>query len=319
MLWPEYHPVQSIPAQHVLAVVSFGGNVRTDALTANVPIAQCGEPMAEVWRTRAEAKRGRHGSVEYAAGGDVMFGSAAGVGGDTHDVAMRVYEDVVDAARAAGYPHLLRIWNHLGGINETENGLERYKRFSAGRHDALVSRGFHRQTFPAASAVGSSTPGLVTYFIAAREAGTHVENPRQVPAYDYPPEHGPKSPSFARGTIGAWNSHSIFFVSGTASVVGHETRHAGNIEGQIEETLRNLDHIIGQGWRTSRGAGSPVGTDGGVCPPLSVAKVYIRRPADREMIVSRLRGALPETDLLFLMSDICRRDLLLEIDGVVRL
>ena len=316
MLWPEYHPVQSIPADHVLAVVSFGGNVRTEALTANVPIPQCGEPVAEVWRTRADAKRGRFRSVEFATADDVMFGSVAGVGGDTHDVARRVYEDLVDAARSAGYPHLLRIWNHLGGINEAENGLERYKRFSAGRHDALVSRGFERHTFPAASAVGSSTPGLVTYFIAGREAGTHVENPRQVPAYDYPLEHGPRSPSFARGTIGAWNSHSIFFVSGTASVVGHETRHAGDVKAQIDETLLNLDHIISEGWRTGA---SPVRTGERACPPLAVAKVYIRRAADRETIISRLRQSLPNTQLLFLMSDICRRDLLLEIDGVVRL
>jgi chorismate lyase/3-hydroxybenzoate synthase len=316
MLWPEYHPLQSIPADRLLAVVTFGGGVKTGALTINVPVPQCGDPLAEVWRTSGEVRRGRHGNVEFAAADEVMFGSAAGAGGNTHDVALRVYHDIVDAARAAGYPHLLRIWNHLGGINEPEEGIERYKRFSAGRHDALISRGYDRQTFPAASAVGASTPGLVTYFVAGRVAGKHVENPRQVPAYDYPPEHGPKSPTFARGTIGAWNGHSVFFVSGTASVVGHETRHAGDIEAQIEETLLNLDYIIGQGCRVGA---TPVRTKGRPSPPLAVAKVYIRRAADRDVVVSRLREALPDTRLLFLMSDICRRDLLLEVDGLVRL
>ena len=46
------------------------------------------------------------------------------------------------------------------------------------------------------------------------------------------------------------------------------------------------------------------------------AKTYIRRHADYELIASRLAGVLPSN--LYLEADICRADLLLEIECVAR-
>lgn len=311
LLWPEYHPLDRLPDDDVLAVVSFGRDAVADALTVNVPIPQSGNPVAEVWRSRQPASRARSGSVDYVANGDVMIGAISARGDDTQATTARLYCEILAAVNGAGYPHLLRLWNHLGDINKEEGDLERYKRFSAGRHDALTSRGFRRETFPAASAVGTSQPGLLVYFIAAREPGVHVENPRQVAAYDYPTNYGPRSPSFARATVTRWDDSPILFVSGTASVVGHETKHPGNVEAQLDETMQNLDAIISEaGKKLDR---KSVATD------LAVAKVYIRSGADGDLIENRLRAALPKTQLLFLQADICRRDLLLEIDGVVRL
>lgn len=312
LIWPEYHPLAEVPSRGVLAVVSFAQAAQADALTVEVPILQRGQPLAEVWRTDQPTSRGRHDHVEYATNGEVLFGSIAASGDDTHSLTARLYDEIISAAKAAGYPNLLRLWNHVGGINEQEGSLERYKRFSAGRHDAMTSRGLGRTTFPAASAVGSRHPGLLVYFIAGRQPVIHIENPRQVAAYDYPHFYGPRSPSFARATVARWgNGGDILFVSGTSSVVGHETRHAGNVEAQLDETLRNLDAIIGEAAKKVDRCGA--------ASDLSVAKVYIRRPADAELVCGRLRAALPKTQLLFLQSDICRRDLLLEIDGVVRL
>ena len=311
LLWPEYHSIDEIPSDDVLAVVGFGDSITTDALSVAIPLPQRGRPVAEVWRSERPSKRGTHGNVAFATNGEVMFGSISGNGPDTNATSARVYDEIISAAEAAGFPHLLRLWNHVGGINENERDLERYKRFSAGRHDAMTSRGYAGKTFPAACAVGSSKPGLVVYFVAGKQPGVHVENPRQVAAYEYPPCYGPRSPSFARATVARLGGTPIVFVSGTSSVVGHDTVHAGNVEAQMEETLRNLDAIIAE-------AAKKVGSNRGL-RDLAVAKIYVRRPADNEVLCARLREALPDTQLLFLQSDICRKDLLLEIDGVVKL
>jgi chorismate lyase/3-hydroxybenzoate synthase len=192
-------------------------------------------------------------------------------------------------------------------VNGEENGVERYKLFSAGRHDALTSYGYTRDRFPAASAVGMSRPGIVVYFVAAREPGHHVENPRQVSAYDYPPRYGVRSPSFARATV----SDSLIFVAGTSSVVGHETKHPGSVSCQLGETLKNLDVIIAT-------AAEQRDAKAGLAD-MKVAKVYIRHPGDYAEISAELARALPKSRLLYVESDICRSDLLLEIEGVVRL
>ncbi len=307
-VWPEYHSIDSIPSESVLAVVGFG-----DALTRAsvcVPMRQLGSQLvAEVWRSDAgKVQGGKHGDVSFVRTNGAMFGTVR-VAGDrsTDAAAYAAYSAIVEAIRSAGYPHLIRAWNHLGGVNLEEDGVERYKRFSAGRHDALTGYGFSSEQFPAASAVGMSERGLIIYFLAGREAGEQVENPRQVSAYEYPPQYGRRAPSFARATL----SGSQIFVAGTSSVVGHESVHVGEVIAQLDETLANLDVII----RTAaarRGARSSL-------EDLVGAKVYIRNASDYDAISARLREAMPQSTFLFVESDICRRDLLLEIEGVVRI
>ena len=120
------------------------------------------------------------------------------------DIAREVYGRIIRDVRDSGHPYFLRIWNHVAGINAHDDGRERYQLFCAGRHDAFVEAGYHHDVdLPAASAVGMSGRGLVTYYLSAREPGVQLENPRQVAAYDYPPRYGPKSPSFSRATV--WN------------------------------------------------------------------------------------------------------------------
>lgn len=209
------------------------------------------------------------------------------------------YARLIAGTRAAGYPFFLRMWNHVGGINEDEGGVERYQLFCAGRHDAFIDAGYHHGAdLPAASAVGMPGRGLVIYFLAAREPGLQAENPRQVSAYHYPPQYGSKSPSFSRLTV--WRD--TVFVSGTSSVVGHETVHVGDVVRQLDETLRNVETVLACAGRTLR--------------DVVAAKTYIRRAADYEVIAPRLADVLPVN--LYLEADICRKNLLLEIECVAR-
>jgi chorismate lyase/3-hydroxybenzoate synthase len=267
--------------------VAFGANV--DGALITVPMPQIGsEPLIELWPSRD----------------DVLFGALSIPASLTLDVAARqAYDRVIAETRAAGFPHLLRVWNHMSRINEDEAGEERYKRFCEGRYAAFEAAGYQLSNdLPAASAVGMSGEGLAVYYLAARQPGVQVENPRQVEAYRYPPRYGPKSPSFSRATVFG----EVVFVSGTASVVGHETAHAGDVDAQLTETLRNLDMImIRSGAR-------------GVRDLVSV-KTYIRNPADYTRIADGLDAALSAScSRIFLQSDICRADLLLEIEGVGR-
>ncbi|HUP62727.1 MAG TPA: Rid family hydrolase [Thermoanaerobaculia bacterium] len=212
------------------------------------------------------------------------------------ELTREAYIRMIDDARASGHPHFLRIWNHVGGINEVEDGVERYQRFCAGRHDAFVERGY--PCFPAASAVGMQGSGLVTYFLASREPGVQIENPRQVSAYRYPSQYGAKSPSFSRAT--RWRD--LVFVSGTASIVGHDTMHRGDVVAQIEETLRNLDAVLVH-------AGSAM-------PEVIGARTYLRRADDIDLVAPRLDALLPFG--VYLEADICRADLLIEIEVIAR-
>ncbi len=242
---------------------------------------------------------GPHPRIEVLETEDLLFGAVVAEEREPlEEISRATYARLIQQVRDAGYPYFVRMWNFVGSINEVE-ARERYQLFCAGRHDAFIDAGYHHDVdLPSASAVGMPGRGLITYFLAARDAGVQVENPRQVAAYNYPPQYGPKSPSFSRATV--WRD--TVFVSGTSSVVGHATVHIGDVEAQLDETVRNIEAVLA---RTGRTLSSVV-----------AAKTYVRRAGDYDLIARCLANVFPVN--LYLEADICRKDLLLEIECVAR-
>lgn len=211
-----------------------------------------------------------------------------------------------------GYPHLVRVWNYFAQINEEVDGLERYRKFCVGRFDAFAAQGLAEQQFPSACAIGHFGGKLVIYALASRKQPKHYENPLQQQAYCYPKEYGPRSPSFARATVLRQSAAAAkVFVSGTASVVGNQTLHAESVSLQLQETLNNLSHL---GAHIVAEESSAQGQLQCIAP--EILKVYVRNDKDLPLIEKALESAFPNTPTVYLHADICRTDLLLEIDGI---
>ena len=114
-----------------------------------------------------------------------------------------------------------------------------------GRHQALAHRlPDFPASLPAGTAVGTQRGALQIYFLAGAHPATHLGNPRQINAYDYPKIYGPHSPSFARATLCRSEGTTQLFISGTASVVGHQSQHEGRVDMQALETVTNLHALI---------------------------------------------------------------------------
>ena len=270
----------------------------------------------EAWTSDFATARGRLGPVDWAENGKVLFGSlASSLAGDLAREAEAHFAALLEAAEARGFPHLLRVWNFLPGINAAEGGTERYRLFNVGRAAAFDARygvAGAEARFSASSAVGSTGDQLVTWFAAARSPGRHLGNPRQVHAFRYPVDHGPRAPSFTRATLSPPELGDVLFLSGTASIAGHETRHVGELLLQLEETLQNIETLL---------AAAHSGADR--LPALAefdLLRVYLRNAADLELVCEPLRRKVgPGPALHFVEADICRADLLLEIEGVAGL
>jgi chorismate lyase/3-hydroxybenzoate synthase len=162
---------------------------------------------------------------------------------------------------------------------------------------------------PAASALGAASDSpLVVYFLAARTAPTFLENPRQVSAYHYPRQYGSHSPVFSRATLLRQSGGLALFISGTASIVGHRSLHVGDTAAQTRETLANIEALLAEANRVARGARFELGA--------LAFKVYVRRPADLPVIKAELAGALGAgARVIYLQAEICRQDLLVEIEA----
>jgi chorismate lyase/3-hydroxybenzoate synthase len=274
-----------------------------------------GTSLAEVWTSTLPLTYHQADGIHCAMNDEVLFGAlqleeSPGTLLDT--VTYTAYRRLLVQARALGYPHLLRVWNYFPHINLEFDGLERYQRFCAGRHQALVEglSGFPR-TLPAGTAVGTMSGPLKIHFLASRQPGTHVENPRQVSAYKYPLIYGPRRPSFARASLRPSISGSHLLIAGTASVVGHLSVHIGDPYKQTLEIMHNLNALL---THTEQLHGITRGQWYG----QALFKIYIRHREHFATIRDILREQLPShTQVLYLQGEMCRSELLLEVEGIL--
>ena len=306
--------------RHILAVVGFGehNRVRADRpwqLQVGLPALNGCEGMLEVWRSREPARTVVAGDLVLRTAGDCAYGHLL-LDEDRHGslqaASHAAYAEMLRTLRLHGYEHLIRVWHYVSDIHVAEHGVERYHAFCIGRHQALSGTAGFESSLPAATAIGSRAPGLLMYFIAATSAGIQVENPRQVSAFRYPPQYGPKSPSFSRAVLKPWHQDRTLFVSGTASVVGHASRHRNDLPGQLLETIENLRTLV-RCSDHSEGRKRPLRHD------LQQIKVYLRDPGDyaqASALIERQLGT--NVPAFYLRGDICRTDLLAEIEAVYR-
>lgn len=215
---------------------------------------------------------------------------------------------------ALGGLNLCRVWHFVPHINETgAGGLENYRAFCHGRSVAFEAQfGVDfRRCLPSASAVGTEGKRLTIVFAACADEPKHFENPQQVPAYDYPKKHGPRPPSFSRATMVPAGGKADVFISGTAAIEGHETVAPGDTEGQIGRTIHNLRTIS-----QVSGMGDDLGLSRGGERHF---KVYLRKQTDLAVVKSSLEQVFfaAADKVSYLRSDICRKELNLEIEATV--
>jgi len=274
--------------------------------------------VAETWRAGSTLAAGSSEGIAWRRAGDLLYGvldlDEAGFAGDAarpplQAASTEAYRRIFRLLDAQGLPHLWRVWNYLADINAVTHGLERYRQFNIGRQDAFLAS--HRGAtgnVPAACTIGLAGGPLSIAFLAGATPALAVENPRQVSAYLYPADYGPRSPTFSRAALALLPGQEVLFVSGTASIVGHRTVHAGDAAAQCRETVANIAAVVAAANRVRR---SPPFVPGDLA-----FRVYLRHAADFPAIratLAQLLGAA--ADIVYVQADICRADLLLEIEA----
>jgi chorismate lyase/3-hydroxybenzoate synthase len=302
---------QLLAQADVLAVLGFGAAavVGDDPRALRVGLEPLEAAPFEVWRGAAPVHCGRDGDLRWSSDGSHSFLAIEveeAAHGGLVEAATYAYRRLNAFVATSRTPHLLRLWNYLDAINLGDGDDERYRRFCDGRARGMPAGPQVR--YPAATAIGrqDGVRTLQVYGLAGAQSGTAIENPRQVSAWRYPRQYGPTAPTFARGML---TVSSELLISGTAAVVGHASTHQDDLVAQIDETLANLDSLLGRACLERAHLNSD-----------SVLKAYLRDPADAHSVTDALHRHAPALGgLLLLAGDICRSELLVEIDGIHRI
>lgn len=299
-------------------------------LLLRAPILAGAEAACEVWLSHTskplgatQPNVGQKGAIQYRSNDDYLFGLIA-LNESTfssNDVAIAPLQQAAESAYrqifalmdTLGYPYMYRFWNYMADINGVSHGLERYRQFNVGRKNAFLACGREvAEQLPAACALGLADGAFTIAFLVGRKAPVAIENPRQVSAYEYPAEYGPRTPSFSRATLLCTELHreqdALLFISGTASIVGHQTLHPLDVVAQTRETIANLEAVIAEANRV-------LGQQKFNFQNMFF-RVYLRHVADLDVVRDEMQRHIGGTlKAVFVQADICRQELLLEIEA----
>ena len=229
----------------------------------------------------------------------------------------QAFKKIFDFMSENTHLNFLRAWNYVPEILKIE-GLERYREFNLGRWKSWEEHGpkFEdgKPMRPAMTAIGSLSDPLIVEALFTRHPVVYLENPRQKQFIDYSNKWGPKPPISARGTLHLVPGSPEVFIAGTASLLGEEVAHEGDIEEQVRETLRNIGALISK--ENLLNYGHQQGFD---LNDLQGIRAYIKNPeTDFSRAQSILEKQFPNIDILYLHDDICRPGFLIEIEAIAR-
>jgi len=210
-----------------------------------------------------------------------------------------VFEKMEDVLAGVGmdFSHVVRTWLYLNEL------LSWYEELNEVRTKFFDERGIFDGMVPASTGVGVCNPAksaLVTDLFAIQPKNDRVkieavESPLQCSAEDY------KS-SFSRAIEVTLPDHRRIYISGTASIAPDgRTVHVGDVEKQIALTMEVADAIL-----KSRNMSFS---------DMVRGIAYFKNITDAPLLAKYCReNNLPQTPFAISHSDICRDDLLFEIE-----
>ena len=204
-------------------------------------------------------------------------------------------------ASGQGFGQVIRTWIYLGRI------LDWYGEFNRVRTDFFRKHQIGRDgAFPASTGIQGITSdeecsidllALKTDAGAGVQASPMLRSARQEQSFDY-------GSAFSRAMRLQMPGRQIIFISGTASIdTRGNTTHVDDPEAQIVQTLLNVAALLDD--------------HGGGLSDICQATLFCRRAEYAAIYdrVTRLLG-IPEIPMVPVVADVCRSDLLVEIEAI---
>jgi enamine deaminase RidA (YjgF/YER057c/UK114 family) len=232
------------------------------------------------------------------------------------------FEAMMRLLQQTGFPlgSVIRQWNYIENILLVENGLQHYQVFNDVR-SAFYGDAFLENGYPAATGIGMNRGGVIIEFIAMlsdKAVSVPVDNPNQVAAYRYSEnvlvgKKGIKTtPKFERARFLKTEGVRHIFISGTAAITGEKSVAEHDASEQAGQTISNIRRLYSSGILASLGIGAHV------AKPHHL-RVYVKNPSDFRCVREVCRAEFPGVGAAFIQADICRENLLVEIEGEVEL
>jgi enamine deaminase RidA (YjgF/YER057c/UK114 family) len=216
---------------------------------------------------------------------------------------------------------IVRQWNYIEQITDFEDGYQHYQQFNDSRTKFYQTAKWVKG-YPAATGIGMNRGGVIVECVVTNcLRGIYpIGNPEQIDAHVYSKEvlfgHEQEeknlktTPKFERAKLSVTEQGESLFISGTAAIKGETSLAIGEASQQTELTLENIDHLVSY----VKDGGYGVNQLDLTTPKF--LRAYVKNPVDMEKVKKVCSEIHPKVDCIYLHSDVCRDELLVEIEGV---
>lgn len=226
------------------------------------------------------------------------------------------------------FTDIVRQWNYVENIlsvqDEKGHYTQHYQILNDVRSVYYAEAGFENG-FPAATGIGMNAGGIILEIFAVaviKDVEIHpIKNPLQIDAYNYSEEvlvgdatagqQKKSTPKFERAKCVGVNGETNIFISGTASIHNEVTVGIDDPVKQTETTIENISGLISVNNLQATGV-NIVGTE----PEYQFLRVYIKKMEYLDSVREICSKRFPDIPVHYLIADICRDNLLVEIEGV---
>ena len=308
----QFTTTESSPdTEHLLARILF----TQDTASANQPwlihsgLEQLSDtPICEDWLSETPVSRGLCNHVHYAANEQILFGWVAL---EPHlpldQTIRRAYQTLMLTLKKTSYPYLSRTWHYFSDINMSQHNTSRYHLFCRGRNQAFEEAGLIQ--YCAATVIGTPTPNPIMFFIASKIPPEAISNPDQDQPWEYPNYLSTDKPVFVRAVKDT--NLSLLFISGTASIVGSQSKHPNDVASQCQQILTHLTALLRPDSAMSLNR-------------LAYLKVYLNTKQHKEQVKKiihqeLLKAGVQNEQLIIFSGEVCRPELIIEMEALAYL
>ncbi len=208
------------------------------------------------------------------------------------------------------YNSIVRQWNYVEKITGFEGENQHYQLLNNARST------FYNQTewvdgYPAATGIGADFGGINVDIDALLDGGkqrcriTPIDNKLQVAAHAYSEcvlfdaNKDKATPKFERAkSLDVDGFNRLTYISGTAAIRGEESVANLDVVEQCENTLENMAQLVDEG------------------ETMELLRVYLKYAEHYEAVERYLSQNYSDMDIVYLQCDVCRDELLIEIEGI---
>ncbi len=239
---------------------------------------------------------------------------AGGIHGDVvahgmEQQSKEVFRQVAEVMEKENFPinSIVRQWNYIEQITAFDGVDQHYQILNNARSEYYAATTW-KNGYPAATGIGANLGGLLVDLDAAVFSrpecyATPIDNKLQVAAHAYSDgvlevaKNKKTTPKFERAKSMTFDGRKLIYVSGTAAIRGEESLKGVGLERQLHTTMENIAELTGDA-------------------ALKMLRVYLKDKSFYDEAARLMKTYGPDIPISYMWADICREELLIEIEGI---